>query len=304
MPLPTLVLGTAQWGWSVSREDAFQLLDRWLKAGHRDIDAATNYPINKNPNDFRASQNILHEYVQAHGLRDLRITMKIGSLNNLRTPEINLAQSFILMMGDEYRRIFGDNLYCIMLHWDHRSDADAIRASVEALDILEKEQGLRPGLSGIEHPELYAALQTEFGLTYDIQLKNNPLQSDLARYQPLREQEGHRFFAYGINAGGIKLDGIYPPDSTFLQRGGDPEKVAALLEKLNSLLPKWNTDFVRPPVKTMNHLGLIFTALNPQFSGILLGVSSVAQLNETLDYWRNLETFDYSDVWAGLYRLV
>jgi len=64
-----------------------------------------------------------------------------------------------------------------------------------------------------------------------------------------------------------------------------------------------NTDFVRPPVKTMNHVGLIYTALNTHFSRMLLGVSSVAQLSETLDYWRNLETYDYGDVWAALYRL-
>jgi len=60
---------------------------------------------------------------------------------------------------------------------------------------------------------------------------------------------------------------------------------------------------VRPPVKTMNHVGLIYTALNTHFSRMLLGVSSVAQLSETLDYWRNLETYDYGDVWAALYRL-
>ena len=60
---------------------------------------------------------------------------------------------------------------------------------------------------------------------------------------------------------------------------------------------------MRPPVKTMNHVGLIYTALNPQFSGMLLGVSSVAQLSETLDYWRNLEMYDYGDVWAALEKM-
>lgn len=299
-----LLLGTAQWGWNVARDEAFRMLDLWLKTGHRNIDVATNYPINKNPGDFRAAEKILHEYVQTHGLRDLRITMKIGSLDNMRTPDINLAPSFIMMMGDEYRRLFDDNLYCLMLHWDNRDDETAIRGSLEALAVLLKEQGIQPGLSGIAHPGIYAAINADLGLSFDIQVKNNLLQSDLGRYEALREQGKHRFFAYGINAGGIKLDGVYPSDSTFLQRGGDPEKVAAKLDQLRSILPKLNTDFVRPPVKTMNHVGLIYTALNPQFSGMLLGVSSVAQLSETLDYWRNLETYDYGDVWAALYRLL
>ena len=300
----TLILGTAQWGWNVSRDEAFRMLDLWLQSGGRHIDAATNYPINKNPADFRAAEKILHEYVRAHGLRDLDITMKIGSTDNMRTPDINLAPSFIMMMGDEYRRLFGNNLRCVMLHWDNRDDATAIRGSMEALAVLQKERGLRPGLSGIAHPDFYAVINADLGLSFDIQLKNNLLQSDIGRYEALREQGGHRFFAYGINAGGIKLDGVYPGDSTFLRRGGEPEKVAATLERLRGILPKLNTDFVRPPVKTMNHVGLIFSALNPQFSGILLGVSSVAQLSETLDYWRNLETYDYGDVWVALERML
>ncbi|MEO6759415.1 MAG: aldo/keto reductase, partial [Saprospiraceae bacterium] len=90
MKLPTLLLGTAQWGWTVSRTEAFQLLDAWLKAGHRGIDCATNYPINRQLRDFRAAEKILAEYFVAHGLQDLQVTMKIGSLDNLRSPEPNL----------------------------------------------------------------------------------------------------------------------------------------------------------------------------------------------------------------------
>lgn len=301
--LPSLVLGTAQWGWNVSRHDAFQLLDLWLKSGHRRIDAATNYPINRNPDDFRASEKILHEYVYAHGLQDLHITMKVGSLDNMRTPDVNLAPSFIGMMGDEYGRIFGSNLRCLMLHWDNRNDGAAIRETLEALALVKKEHGVKPGLSGIAHPEVYTAANEHLRLSFDIQLKNNLLQSDLKRYEPLRAQDKHRFFAYGINAGGVKIDGIYPEDSTLLRRGGDPEKAAATLERLRQILSKLNVDFVRPPVKTMNHVGLIYTALNPEFSGILLGVSSVAQLQETLDFWRNVETYDYGDVWAALRKI-
>lgn len=298
-----LTLGTAQWGWNVSRQDAFQLLDRWLKAGHRRVDAATNYPINKNPEDFRASEKILHEYVQAHGLHDLHITMKVGSLDNMRTPEVNLAPSFILMMADEYSRMFGQNLGCLMIHWDNRSDMGEIRASLESLAKAQDEHALTPGLSGIAHPDVYARANDDLGLAFDIQLKNNLLQSDVARYEPLFQQGSHHFHAYGINAGGVKIDGLYPENSTLLRRGGNPESSAALLERLREMLPKLNTDFVRPPLKTMNHLGLIYTALDPRFSGILLGVSSLAQLNETLDFWRNVEAFDYRDVWTALQKL-
>lgn len=311
----SLLLGTAQWGWSVNRQDAWRILDAWLAAGHRHIDTATNYPINKNPADFRAAEQILLEYIEAHGLRDLRVTVKIGSLNNMRTPEINLTPSFIIMMADEYRRLFGENLEAVMLHWDNRAEADPIRESLLELSRLELEHGLRPGLSGIKHPAVYAQLTAELRMRFDIQLKHNVLQSDLSRYAPFyssalvngpeaQQSPAHRLFAYGINAGGAKLDGPYPAGSTFLARGGNPARTAESLEHLQTMLPRWNTAFVRPPVCTMNHLGLIFAGLNPALQGIVLGMRSAEQVEETLDFWRNLDSFDYSDVYAGLSRSV
>ena len=294
-----LILGSAQWGWNTDRKQAFALLDAWLLTNRRNIDVATNYPINRNPADFRAAELILAEYCQAHGLSDLKITVKIGSLDNMRGPEINLSPTYIRMMGEEYLRIFGQNLDCVMLHWDNRAEETAIRASLEALHSLETDFGLRPGLSGIAHPGVYAQALADLPMCCDIQLKHNVLQSDLARYQPL-VHAGHRFFAYGINAGGVKLDANYSENSTFAVRGGQADKVAEKLEYLRQQLPVWNVAFVRPPVQTMNHVGLIFASHTPMIDGLVLGVSSVAQLAETLDYYRNLDTFDYSDVWLAL----
>lgn len=306
----TLQLGTAQWGWTVSRDEAFRLMDAWLAAGYRHIDAATNYPINKNPADFRASENILLEYIRAHGIQDLSITMKIGALDNMRSPDINLSPSFILMMSEEYKRLFGKNLHGIMLHWDNRPDLPEVRSSLEALSTARRTLDIQPGLSGIKYPEVYATANRELGLTFDIEGKHNVLYSDLPRYVPYfpfipegnndRAGVAHRFFAYGINAGGIKLEGPYPAGSTYLARGGDPEVLASTLERIRNNLPGWNLAFVRPPVRTMNHLGLIFAGLDANVNGIVLGLRSVAQLQETLDFWRNIGVFDYSDIWAAL----
>lgn len=308
MTSKTLLLGTAAWGWTVDRREAFHLLDAWLDAGFRGLDAATNYPINKNPADFRAAEKILEEYILAHGLQDLHITMKIGALDNMRTPDANLTPSFILMMAAEYRRLLGSNLQTIMLHWDNRSEEAPIVESLQALAALQRELDIRPGLSGIRHPDVYARLNEPLGLGFDIQLKHNVFQSDLERYTPFfpghaGAESRHRFFAYGINAGGVKLEGPYPSGSTYLVRGGDPSKVGASLDMLRQLLPKWNTASVRPPLRTMNHLGLIFAGLQPRLDGIVLGLRSVAQLRESLDFWRNVETFDYSDVYAALLNM-
>ncbi len=319
------MLGTAQWGWTVPEAEAFQLLDAWMRSGFRQVDCATNYPLNRQPADFRAAEKILQTYIHAHGLRDLDITMKIGSLDNMRSPEVNLAPSFVQMMTEEYRRLLGENLGCIMFHWDNRDQVAEIKTSLEALQRIQTEFGIRPGLSGIAHPQAYAVANQDLGLSFEIQLKHNVLQSDFARYAPLEASQlsesfklsessnppitnhqstNHQFYAYGLNAGGVKLEPPYPTDSTFLARGGQPEKVAPLLEKIGAMLPDWNTAFVRPPVKTMNHIGLIFAGLHPGLDGLLLGVSSLAQLRETLDYWRNLETFDYSDIFSALKKIL
>lgn len=311
MKKKSLVLGTAQWGWTVPREEAFRILDAWLGAGYRNIDAATNYPINKNPADFRAAEKILTEYIQANGLHDLDITMKIGALDNMRTPDINLAPSFILMMSEEYKRILGENLGGIMFHWDNRSETGEIRGSLEALAAVQQNLRLRPGISGIRHPESYDVANRELGLIFDIEGKHNVLYSDIPRYAPFFSLESgahkspvHRFYAYGINAGGLKLDGPYPAGSTFLVRGGEPEKAASLLAQIRSRLTDWNLAFVRPPVRSMNHLGLIFAGLNPAVHGIILGLRTVAQMQETLDFWRNLETYDYGDIWQALEKQI
>lgn len=310
----TLVLGTAQWGWTVSKPAAFKILDAWIGAGMREIDCATNYPINKIPADFRASENILFEYLSAHGLHDMHITMKIGSLDNMRSPVSNLAPSFVMMMGEEYYRLLGENLRCLMFHWDNRDDASAIRSSLKALKYLQQEMNIDAGISGVAHPDVYAQANADCGLTFDIQLKHNMLQSDLGRYRPLftvspndsagnSGTAGHRCFAYGINAGGIKLDAVYGAESTFLARGGQPEKAEKIARQISSKLPDWNTAFVRPPLKTMNQIGLIYAGLNPNIQGIVLGVSTTDQLRQTLDFWQNPGTFDYSDVFDALEKI-
>ena len=301
-----LILGSAQWGWTVRKQEAFSVLDHWLEAGFRDIDCATNYPIDRNPADFRAAEKILLEYVRAHGLRNLCITMKIGSLDNMRSPEVNLTPSFILMMGEEYHRVFDSNLCCVMLHWDNRDSETGIRGSLEALATLQTAAGIRPGLSGIARPEWYARANADYRLSFDIQLKHNILQSDIERYGPLMTPEAgvsHRLFAYGINAGGIKLEERYEAGSTFLARGGQPEKSAAILEKIRAALPGLNAAFVRPPLKTMNHIGLIYAGLHPGLSGIVVGASSANQLRETLDFWRNVETFEYGDAFSEFEKI-
>jgi aryl-alcohol dehydrogenase-like predicted oxidoreductase len=296
------LLGTAQFGWQTDRNTAFALLDAWLQAGHRHLDTATNYPLNGQPDAFRAAERILEEYIKAHGLStQLDITVKVGSMTNQRTPDINLSPSFVRMMADYYRQTLHDNVGCVMLHWDNRTEPAAIHDTLATLSELARE-GIRPGLSGIAHPDVYAPVVHSFStLKFDIQLKSNPLQSDWARYAPLHTSD-HRWFAYGLTAGGVQLDQNYPDSSTLLTRGGQPTQWDTPLAHIRTALPDWNAR-VRPPVKAFWQLGLIHALYHEGLQGAVIGVRHAAQLHTTLEWLRDVEMYDYQDVANALNKL-
>lgn len=301
IPHPGLILGTAMWGWTVPEKHCFALLDEHYNRGFRQVDGATNYPINKRPEDFRKSENILLEWIGANGIRDLKVMMKIGSVNNMRSPEHNLNKSFLLMNLDDYRFRFGNNLDTLMIHWDNRSDKSLVLESLEALK-QARDLGLRIGLSGIRHPEVYAQLNEGFSFNFSIQMKHNLLHSDYQSYQAFHGQ--NCFIAYGINAGGIKMDtSEYSGVSSFEARGGNTKVRHPIVAPLLKIIKKANSKKGAKAVKNFNHCGMTFAFYSPDISGILLGPSKVAQLKESLDFFEDLKNGSYFDLYTELKHL-
>jgi aryl-alcohol dehydrogenase-like predicted oxidoreductase len=297
MKLPELILGTAMWGWTVEARTCFSILSAFYEKGGRQVDTATNYPINKDPEAFRRAENILLEWIQTHQVQDLQVTVKVGSINNLFTPENNLTQSFLLMNLDYYKYAFRENLHTLMIHWDNREDADQIQDSLEALRIAYAA-GYQPGLSGIRRPDIYAKLNEEFRLPFRIQIKHNPLQSAYAHYAPFH---GRRCFsAYGITAGGFKLDGKYEADSSLKARGKAPEVEDERQEMFRKLLEKANRQTGRTPISNFHQLGLIHAAFAPDMEGILIGPSRLEQLDSTFAFYEQLKDGAYQDVYQAL----
>ncbi len=275
-PKPVLLLGTALWGWTIDKNTAFALLDEFYAAGYREIDAAVNYPINKNPADFRASERILLEWIAAHHIHDLKVVMKIGSLDNLYSPDTNLTKSFLLLNLDDYRFRLGSNLDTFMIHWDNRADAASIENTLEAL-AEARRAGLRIGLSGIRHPQVYALLNEKPAFQFDfrIEIKHNVLHSDYARYAAFH---GHRrFLAYGIHAGGLKLNPeTYRDNSSLKVRGGQTHVLPPVAEKIRQWIQE------DPAAPDFHHLAMLYAAYSPDVEGIIIGPSSVEQLRQSL----------------------
>ena len=289
-----LFLGTAQWGWTTEKQVAFRLLDAFYQHGFRHVDCATNYPINGQPADFRAAETILAEWLRVHAIKDLKVMMKIGSLSNNRTAECNLGKSFLMMSMEQYKNCFQDNLDCLMIHWDNRDDEEEIGQSLEAMQVF-RSAGLELGLSGIRHPEIYARLNEKHGFNFYIQLKHNLLYSDFERYQPFHGNA--RFIAYGLNAGGIKLDAAtYHDKSVLLARGTVHNNSDALVQKLSEILDHANGQNNRPAVTEFYQVGMLYASANPELQRVLVAPSEVAQWTKTLDFFHTLQQYDYQDI--------
>lgn len=300
-PSINLILGTALWAWTVSKTQAFQLLDAFYAAGHRWVDAATNYPINKNADDFRAAEKILLEWIKANGISDLKVLMKIGSINNLYTPEHNLTPSFIHIVYQEYLHQFGEQLSEIMVHWDNRSAPQEVQSTLEALDIIRQE-GVKIGLSGIKHPEVYKELNNSLQFDWDIQLKHNLVYSDYPRYAPFHGSR--RFLAYGINAGGLKFpSSSYGQNSSTQVRNVPTEKHQSLLQKVSQLLERYNAQSSFEPLTRFNECSMIFTYYSPDIQGILIGPSKTAQLHSSLSFFRQLQAGAHQSLYPQLKAL-
>ncbi len=290
--IPSLLLGTAQFGWNINRQNSFELLDAFYESGFRQIDSATNYPINKISSDFRAAENILLEWIRINGIQDLRVMMKIGSLNNLRTPECNLSKSFLLMSLENYRNTFGENLDTLMVHWSNQTSDDEIVETISTLKKIQQE-GLEIGLSGIASVEKFASF-FENKQIY-IQLKNNILQSDFAKYIDFFPEA--KYITYGMNAGGVKLatEG-YTLDSTLKIRGGDTSNQNDILKIIEQKIITANQNKNRPPIDSFFQVAMIHSFYNQNVYGLLVGNSSAAQWKNTFDFYKKMQTFDYSDV--------
>ncbi|MEL7122161.1 MAG: aldo/keto reductase [Bacteroidota bacterium] len=296
--LPKLQLGTAMWGWTMDKQTCFEILDHFYQQGFRKIDAATNYPINKKPEDFRKSEQWLHEWLTSHQVKDLQITIKVGSLSNMRSPDNNLSKSFLLMNLADYQAKFDTNLNCFMIHWDNRADATGIRESLEVMEEAGKEKVVA-GLSGIKHPKIHASIADELQLNFEIQLKHNLLKSDLERYKVFHEKA--QFYCYGINAGGMKLDRTYyTKESSLKARGGNIEEKPVILDDLIKIQEDFNSDSSEYQLSQFNQMAMVFAAYNSLIKGILIGPSKLSQLQATLEFYQQLKEIDFNKVYSQL----
>ena len=279
----TLFLGTALWGWQVEKTQAFDLLDIYYAAGHRGIDTASNYPINQQPADFQLAEHWLAEWCRTNGIHDLNIIAKLGATNNMGGDAPNLTPSFLLMNADYLQRLFGLNLWCLMLHWDPRAADYAINTTLIACRSWQNS-GWQIGLSGIDAPAIYAALAPDLHANWWIEVKHNLL--DNHAYQKYSNFHGNKqFIAYGLNAGGLAPHKNYQAGSSAIIRGKNTnvnlQPYVDYLAGLPEAMPARPNDF--------NQLSMLYAYANPDIGGLIIGPRNQSQLVDSLAYYRLLQ---------------
>ena len=289
------------WGWTINRKSAFALLDEFYTQGFRQIDAATNYPINKVPADFRRSEQILEEWIKANGIHDLSIMMKVGSISNMRTPDHNLKASFLLLNWQQYAARLGLNLGTMMIHWDNRAVEEEIQDSLNALKTIA-ESGMAIGLSGIKNPQIYAHLLPLEERALKIQIKHNLLYSDYPRYSDFHGKAA--FYTYGINAGGMKIHkDHYHQQSSLKVRGGNTEQLHPAVEEVKSVFTQINSLQKWPNLSKMNEAAMNFAYYSSDIKGILIGPSRLEQLKDSIQFFKQLEEMDYALFYQKLLKI-
>jgi aryl-alcohol dehydrogenase-like predicted oxidoreductase len=272
-----LVLGTAMWGWNISEYDCFKILDDFYSQGCRKIDCATNYPINKKYDSFRKSENIICDWIRTNKIKDLKLNIKIGSIDNQGSSINNLNKSFILMNYNLYKEKFNENLDQIMIHWDNRIKVNEINKTIEALEILKTK--IKIGFSGLKYPNLYKKFIFENEV--NIQIKNNVF---LSNYNDYKIYHGKKIFtAYGINASGYKLTGNYKINNTYKTRNKNKIEIEKETDIRKKII-KFNIDNSSFKINTFNEIGIIYSYFNDDIKEIIIGPSNINQLNNSINF--------------------
>lgn len=285
------------WGWNIERDAAYALLDAFYDAGYRWVDCATNYPITGRSADWRLAERWLAAWVRDRGVDDLRVLMKVGSVDNRGGRDHDLGAEAIAKRAAEHREVLGPSLAAVFVHWDPRRDAFAIRETASALGQLHGE-GLRVGWSGLAHPEVYASVlaepeQAEVVRTAALQVKHALLASDRARYAALEGVLGG-WMVYGIHGGGLKPQGQSEAQEaeTAKMRGKATPAAQRAVDRIDRWLAAFRGPEDRGPVGSYHDLALLYALSLHGVRGVICGPRTPQQLAGTLERWRRLAEFD------------
>lgn len=314
-----ICLGTMTFGEQVDEAGAFAILDRALERGVNFIDTAEMYAVPPRAETFNATEKIIGNWLAKRpGVRQkLVIASKVAGPSRgmpwIRGGSADLSGADIVAACDgSLRRLQTDVIDLYQIHWPVRSvpmfgalyyqprdiEGTTIEAQLRALAQLVQAGKVRAvGLSN-ETPygvHEFVRLAEQFGLPRVATVQNsysllnrsveNALDETLHRlnvsllaYSPL---------SFGVLSGKYDAQGLLGADvsaqarlkkfeSSRKQRWGRPEALAAA---------KRYSALARDHGLTPTQLALAFCYTQWRVASTIIGVTSVAQLDEDVDVW-------------------
>ena len=315
-----ICLGTMIFGEQVDEATAHAILDRSLERGVNFIDTAEMYAVPPRAETFNVTEIIIGNWLAKNpGARQkLMIASKVAgparAMTWIRGGKADLSGADIVAACDgSLKRLQTEVIDLYQIHWPVRhvpafgtmyfdpakdGPGSSIHVQLEALQALVKSGKVRAvGLSN-ETPygvHEFVRLAEQHGLARVVTVQNcynllnrsvenaldetmHRLQVSLLAYSPL---------AFGLLTGKYDASGLTGPhapvaarlakfESTRKQRWGRPDALAAA-RRYNAL--------AREHGLTPTQLALAFCYTKWQVASTIIGVTSVAQLDENLDAW-------------------
>lgn len=284
-----LCLGTMTFGWSSDRDTSFAIMDKALEAGLNFFDTADIYSSWVDGNKGGESETIIGEWLKAKTRGDVVIATKVrGRMWEGENGEGLSRHHIMQAVEGSLRRLQTDYIDLYQTHWT--DDATTYEETLYALDRLVQDgKVLYLGCSNYAAWELMKALWTsdKHGLArfdciqphhsifhrkeFESQLEAACLDQNVAviPYSPL---------AAGFATGKHQRD-TREVDSTRTQSGLVKELVANdraydVLDLLRTIAQAHN----RP----IAHVALAWQLARPSITAPIIGVRTVAQLDELL----------------------
>jgi aryl-alcohol dehydrogenase-like predicted oxidoreductase len=308
-----ICLGTMTFGEQVNEADAHRILDRSLERGVNFLDAAEMYSVPARAETCGATETIIGRWFASHpGARQKLVlaTKVAGPARGMPWLRAEVSKAGIIEACEgSLRRLQTDVIDLYQIHWPARNvpafgalyfdpardrPAPSVLEQLEALAELVQAGKVRAvGLSN-ESPygvHEFVRLAEQHGLPR-VATVQNPYCLVNRSYENGLDETCHRLgvgllayspLGFGLLTGKYDADGLVGDqgrlalyESMRQQRWGRPEALAAA-RRYNAL--------AREHGLTPSQLALAFCYRNWRVASTIIGVTSLAQLDECLDAW-------------------
>ena len=313
-----ICLGTMTFGEQVTQPDAHAILDRAVERGVTFIDTAEMYPVPPSAGTYGATETIIGHWLAARpGMRQrIVLASKVAGPSRgmpwVRQGQGMTAADIVASCDASLKRLQTDVIDLYQIHWPERNvpafgaiyyepdkerSATPLREQLEALAGLVKAGKVRYiGLSN-ETPygvHEFVRLAQEHGLPRIVSTQN-PYALTSRVYDNGLDETCHRLqvglLAYSPLAFGT-LTGKY--DATGIHSDAAPRGRMSLFERMKS--QRWGREeslvaarrynqLARDHGLTPTQLALAFCYRSWRVASTIIGVTTLAQLDEDLDAW-------------------